>query len=73
MCISDPTVERKKKRPKKLENFHGYSTSIEHHPKTKEDDFVTAVIKKRFDQPDYQIYVAIQNVFLMSYKSKDPQ
>ena len=29
--------------------------------------------KKSFDQPDYQMYVSIQNVLLMSCKRKDPQ
>ena len=63
LCIDDPIVERKKKSPKSLENFHGYSTSKEHHPKNAADsfrkvyyeayDFVIAAIRKRFDQLDY--------------------
>ena len=56
LCINGPTVERKKKPPKILENFHGYSTSDEHCPETVEDsfqkiyykayNFVIAAIKK---------------------------
>ena len=42
LCIDDPIVERKKKSPKRLENFHGYSASKEHHPKNVEDSFVMA-------------------------------
>ena len=60
LCIGDPIVVRKKKSPKRLENFHGYSASKERHPKNVEDSFrkvyydsVVAAIRKRFDQPDY--------------------
>ena len=85
MCIDDPIVERKKKKemPKSLENFHGYSASKEHHPKNVEDsfrkvyceayDFVIAAIRKIFNQPDYQMHVAMQNILLMSCNGKDPK
>ena len=76
-------MERKKKSPKSLENFHGYSASKEHHPKNVEDsfrkvyyeayDFVIAAIRKRFDQLDYQMHVAMQNILLMSCNGKDPK
>ena len=72
MCINDSIVERKKKPPKGLENFHSYSTSKEHYPKNVYY-FVIAAIRKRFDQPYNQTYIAMQNVLLMSCKGKDSQ
>ena len=56
LCIDGPIVEGKK-LPKKLENFHGYPSSKEHHAKNVKDsfrkicykacDFVIAAIKKK--------------------------
>ena len=42
-CIDDPIVERRKKPPKRLDNFYGYPTSEEHHRKTVEgfENYIT--------------------------------
>ena len=83
LCIDDPIVERKKKAPKMLESVHGYSASEEYHSNNVKNSFlkvyykayafVIAAIKKRFDQPDYEMYVAMQNFLVMSCNGKDPQ
>ena len=83
-CASMTLLLREKNKAlKRLEKLHCYSTSGEHHSKNVEDsfwkvyyeayDFVIAAMGKRFDQPDYQMCVAMQNVLLMSCNGKDPQ
>lgn len=47
--INDPIVERKKKPPKRLQHFHGYSTSEEHYPETVEDSFQRTCYREYID------------------------
>ena len=73
----------KNKAPKMLESFHGYSASKDYHSNNVKNSFlkvyykayafVIAAIKKRFDQPDYEMYVAMQNFLVMSCNGKGPQ
>ena len=71
--VSDPSLPRKQKIPKKLEDCFGYGTSdTSHFPDTPKShyrymylnvlDNVIQCIKDRFNQPDFQKYMNLQEL-----------
>lgn len=79
--IDDATLPRKRRHPKHLTDYHGYVTESEQNFKTEKDmyrpkyfevyDFVIKAIIDRFDQPDYKMYAAIQNLLFMAVRGED--
>lgn len=74
--LNEPVLPRKRKIPQR----YGDSSECFNHSTVKEMyrqfyfesyDHVINGIKKRFDQPDFQMYAAMQNILLYAIKGKD--
>lgn len=80
--IDDASLPRKRKMPKRIDDHFKSKgdTDTTHHPETPEDmyrqiyrdavDFATETIKSRFDQPDFEVYKNIQEVFFKALKGE---
>lgn len=73
--VEEACLPRKRKAPQRYDPNEGH-----HHSTVKElyrqhyfqcYDYVTTAIKSRFDQPDYQMYAAMQNIILGAARGND--
>ena len=74
LSLEEPSLPRKRKVPNRVNFLHGYIESASHHHENGNDfyraqyfaaiDNVTETIKNRFDQPDYQMYIHIEQTLL---------
>ena len=74
LSLEEPSLPRKRKVPNRVNFFHDYIESASHHHENGNDfyrvqyfaaiDNVTETIKNRFDQPDYQMYIHIEQTLL---------
>ena len=77
----EPGLPRRKKAPRKLEAYFGYGAGDSYQHETVETyyraqyfdaiDKVVTTIKDRFDQPDYKIYVNLEQVLLNGAADKN--
>ena len=66
----EPCLLRRKEAPRRTDGYFGYGSSTPHHRDTATShyraiyfaaiDAVTSTIKDRFDQPDYRIYINLE-------------
>ena len=74
LSLEQPSLPRKRKVPNRVNFLHGYKESASHHHEKCNDfyraqyfaaiDNVTETIINRFDQPDYQMYIHIEQTLL---------
>ena len=74
LLLEEPSLPRKRKVPNRVNFLHDYKKSASHHHENCNDfycaqyfaviDSVTETIKNRFDQPDYQMYIHIEQTLL---------
>ena len=74
LLLEEPSLPRKRKVPNRVNFLHDYKESASHHHENRNNfycaqyfaviDSVTETIKNRFDQPDYQMYIHIEQTLL---------
>ena len=74
LSLEERSLPRKRKIPNRVNFLHGYIESASRHHENDNDfyraqyfariDNVTKTTKKRFDQPDYQMYTHIEQTLL---------
>ena len=78
--VNDPKLPRTKKAPKKIEECTGGRSAPEYHNDEVSYyrqiyfdalDYIINSIKDRFEQPDYQIYVNLENLLLKAAYEED--
>ena len=77
--VNDPKLPRTKKAPKKIEECIGGRSAPEYHNDEVSYiyiyfdalDYIINSIKDRFEQPDYQIYVNLENLLLKAAYEED--
>ena len=79
--INREKLPRKRKHPRHLTDFFGYVQAPEQEFCLSKDmyrakyfecyDFVIKAISDRFDQPDYTVYSAMENIILMTFRGED--
>ena len=76
--IDDASLPRKRKVPKRIDDHFKTKGDADttHHPETPEEMYrqiyrdAVEAIKSRFDQPDFEVYKNIQEVFFKSLKGE---
>ena len=72
--VNEPTLPRKRKTPKRYDetsatmHFHGTPKEMYRKMFFESYDYVIKAIQSRFDQPDYCMYIVMQNMILNSIK-----
>ena len=74
LSLEEPSLPRKRKVPNRVNFLPGYKESASHHHESCNDfyraqyfaaiDNVTETIISRFDQPDYQMYIHIEQTLV---------
>ena len=74
LSLEEPSLPRKRKVPNRVNFLHSYKESASHHHESCNDfyraqyfaaiDNVTETIISRFDQPDYQMYIHIEQTLV---------
>ena len=78
--VDNPKLPRKRKAPQRIEECFTGNASPEFHSDIQSHyrqiyyealDFVISAIQKRFEKPDYQIYVSLENLLLKAANKED--
>ena len=77
----EPCLPRRKKALRRMDDYFGYGSSTPHHHDTAASHYlaiyfaaismVTSTIKDRFDQPDYRVYVNLEETLLNGANGKN--
>lgn len=80
--VSDPSLPRRRRAPKRIDSYYFGATSAEpHHPETPQDDFrrkyfealdlIIECIKDRFHQEDFQMYARCEQLLVQAARKED--
>ena len=74
LSLEKPSLPRKRKVPNRVDFLHGYKETASHHHENGNNfylaqyfaaiDNIPETIKNRFDQPDYQMYIHMEQTLL---------